>query len=152
MGQCYFGLWIADWHQVQVNREVWQCIPVQCLPLPHLLHAWVHVKQPWRSQKRWSSRCSACEVGQNIYTLSHASFPTTKYSKYSYNSMTLTTRPRRCLTRWGIGWTASCCCRWRVPPPLRPRWWRNYRQPTPSVQCCQGMICDLSNITVHLKV
>ena len=51
----------------------------------------------------------------------------------------LTRQPLRCWRRWGIGWTASCCCRWRALLPQLPRWWRSCRQPAPSVQRCQGI-------------
>ena len=51
----------------------------------------------------------------------------------------LTRQPLRCWRRWGIGWTASCCCRWRALLPQLPRWWQSCRQPAPSVQRCQGI-------------
>ena len=55
------------------------------------------------------------------------------------NKARLTRQPLRCWRRWGIGWTASCCCRWRALLPQLPQWWRSCRQPAPSVQCCQGI-------------
>ena len=46
--------------------------------------------------------------------------------------------PPRCLMKWGIWWTASCCCRWLFLLPRQTRWLKScHRQgpfPKPTLQ------------------